>query len=171
MSERQRPALRLPNSPLIFVLGQVRFTPILSMEGRIPAIQDSLRKNGFPRLSPREIKLTEHDATGKSRVETRRQWEFIDKERRASVLIDTDFIVYQVTRYTVFEDYLSAFEAILEFFASHTEPGLAQRIGLRYVDLITPSAGKSLESYLSSSLRGFSIDGGAPRIAFHVLSP
>jgi uncharacterized protein (TIGR04255 family) len=166
MSERQIPALHLPKSPLIFVLGQVRIAPVLVMEDKIPGIQDSLRKNGFPRLSLREIEITKRDANGKAEVETRKQWEFIDKEKRASILIDTEFIVYQVTQYKVFEDYLNAFKAILDLFAYHAEPSLVQRVGLRYIDLVTPSEGHELESYLSPSLRGFSIQEGDSREAF-----
>ncbi|MGB0744716.1 MAG: TIGR04255 family protein [Opitutales bacterium] len=170
MLERRSPPLRLPKSPLIFVLGQVRFAPILSMEKEIPAIQDSLRKHGFPRLSTREIEITRRDAAGKAEVETRKQWEFINKEKRASVIIDNGFIVYQVTQYELFEDFVKAFRAILDLFADHTEPDLMQRIGLRYVDLVTPSGGAKLESYLSSSLRGFSVDAVESREAFRVES-
>lgn len=166
MSERQTPALHLPKSPLIFVLAQVRIAPVLSMEAKIPAIQDSLRKNGFPRLSVREIEITKREASGKTEVETRKQWEFIDKEKRASVLIDTEFIVFQVTQYKLFEDYLSALKEILDLFAYHAEPSLVERIGLRYVDLVTPSGDQKLESYLSPSLRGFSIQDGEAREAF-----
>jgi len=166
MSERQIPALHLPKSPLIFVLAQVRFAPVLSMEEKIPDIQDSLRKNGFPRLSIREIETTAHDASGNIKVESRKQWEFIDKEKRASVLIDTSFIVFQVTQYKVFEDFLSAFKRILELFAYHAEPSLTERVGLRYIDLITPSEDQELKNYLSPSLRGFSIQVGDKREVF-----
>ncbi|MCC5835439.1 MAG: TIGR04255 family protein [Opitutales bacterium] len=166
MSERQAPALHLPQSPLIFVLGQVRFAPVLSMEEKIPAIQDSLRKNGFPRLSVREIEITKRDANGKTEIERRKQWEFINKEKWASVLIDTDFIVFQVTRYKLFEHYISEFKGILDTFAHHAKPDLVQRIGLRYVDLVIPRDDQKLESYLSPSLRGFSIQGGEHREAF-----
>jgi uncharacterized protein (TIGR04255 family) len=167
MSERQTPALHLPKSPLIFVLSQVRFAPVLSMEEKIPDIQDSLRKNGFPRLSIREIETTEHDASGNTKVESRKQWEFIDKERRASVLVDTGFIVFQVTQYKVFEEYLDTFKRILELFAYHAEPSLVERIGLRYIDLVIPSESQELKNYLSPALRGFSIEEADKREVFH----
>lgn len=166
MSERRKPALHLPKSPLIFVLSQVRIAPVLAMEEKIPEIQDSLRKNGFPRLSLREIEIKKRDAGGKTEIERRKQWEFVDKEMRKSVLIDTDFIVFQVTRYRVFEDFLKEFKAILDVFAYHAEPSLVERIGLRYIDLVTPSANKDLASYLSPSLRGFSIQEEDTREAF-----
>jgi len=166
MNERLTPALHLPKSPLIFVLGQVRIEPVLNMEAKIPAIQDSLRKNGFPRLSLREIEITKREPSGKTEVETRKQWEFIDKEKRTSVLIDTNFIVYQVAEYKVFEDFIARFKQILDLFNFHAEPALLQRIGLRYIDLIVPSSGRSLGEYLSPSLRGFTVQEDVARLAF-----
>jgi len=166
MNERQKPALHLPKSPLIFVLGQVRIEPVLNMEAKIPAIQDSLRKDGLPRLSLREIEITKREPGGKTEVETRKQWEFLDKEKRASVLIDTDFIVYQVTEYKVFEDFIDRFKQILDLFNDHAEPVLVQRIGLRYIDLIVPSHERRLGDYLSRSLRGFTVQEGEARLAF-----
>ena len=170
MNERSQPALHLPRSPLIFVLGQVRFAPILSMEKKIPDLQDSLRKNGFPRLSRREVETVNQESGGKTKVAVRKQWEFIDTEKRASVLVDTEFIVFQVTRYEVFEEYLEAFQAVLHQFAYYAEPALLQRIGLRYIDLVVPTEGKALESYVSEKLRGFHVREDDPREAFRVES-
>jgi len=166
MNPRSAPALHLPQSPLILVLAQVRIAPVLSVESKIPAIQEQLRKNGFPRINERELRMEKRHPDGTQEVETKRQWEFIDKDLTRSVLIDQDSLTYQVTHYKLFEQFAEAFGAILDVFSNGMEPTLTQRIGLRYVDLITPAPGKSLERYLSSSLRGFSVQEGDTREGF-----
>lgn len=127
------------------------------MEERIAEFQDSLRKMGYPRLTAREIETTTSDSSGNRKINSRKQWEFTDKDHTASVVIDCDFIVYQVTDYTTFENYLVKLLEVLEVFESVAEPDLIQRVGLRYIDLITPSEGKNLDYYLGDRLDGLYI--------------
>ena len=46
--KRTSPPLRLPGSPLVLVLCQVRIATVRDMAGYIPALQDRLRRDGFP---------------------------------------------------------------------------------------------------------------------------
>ena len=44
---RQNPPLKLRYSPLVMVLAQVRFSPVLKMADYVPAIQEKLRREGY----------------------------------------------------------------------------------------------------------------------------
>ena len=167
MTNRSVPPLKLLHSPLIFVLAQVKISPVMTVEEKIPAIQDALRKKGYPLLSIREINTMVHGPDGKAKqTETRKQWEFIDKENRASVLVDAEGVTYQVTKYDVFETLIEVMDDIIGLFAEHLDPDLLLRVGLRYIDLVVPSEGKAIRSYFSDVLRGFKIDETAEREAF-----
>ncbi len=167
MSHRSLPPLKLPHLPLIFVLAQVRISPVLEIEAKIPAIQEALRKSGYPLLSRRKVHTATFgpDAQTQS-MQTKEQWEFLNKEKRASLLVDAEGLTFQVTRYDGFNTFLAGFRSALEVFARLVEPNLIQRVGLRYVDLVLPTEGKELSSYFSAELRGFKIQDSDNRKAF-----
>lgn len=167
MNHRAAPPLKLHRSPLIFVLAQVKITPVLDIETKIPTLQEAFRKQSFPRLAERKIETTVRGPDGQSiQKETRRQWEFIDKEKRASVLVDGEGLTYQVTRYDVFETFMESMASALRIFAECVEPVLVLRTGLRYVDLVVPSEGKEIHFYFNDGLRGFKIHETDERKAF-----
>ncbi len=167
MNPRSVPPLKLPKSPLIFVLAQVKISPVLGMESKIPALQEAYRKQGFPRLAERKIETTVRGSEGQTvQKETRRQWEFINKDKRASVLVDSEGLNYQVTKYDVFESFMASIESVLQVFSDTVEPTLVLRTGLRYVDLVIPAEGKDIHVYFNASLRGFKIHDTDQRKAF-----
>ncbi len=168
MRQRSVPPLKLLRSPLIFVLAQVKITPILGMESKIPILQEALRKRGFPRLATQqtiETTLFGPSAPATSQ-EKRLQWEFIDKEKRASVVVDSEGLSFQVTKYDVFETFIESMQTVMELFAECVEPTLIPRLGLRYVDLVIPSEGNEIRAYFNETLRGFKIHEGDERKAF-----
>jgi len=164
---RTREPLHLPSSPLIFVLAQVKISPVLAIEDRIPELQELFRKRGYPRFAHRKIESSLHGSDGQiESKEMLQQWEFINKEGTASLLIDENGITYQMAQYEVFETMMVAMRTALDLFAAHVEPDLLQRVGLRYVDLVVPSDGKEISSYFAESLRGFRISAEDEREAF-----
>lgn len=164
---RAKPPLQLPRSPLIFVLAQVKISPVMAIEDRIPELQEVFRKRGYPRLSHRKIEAAIHGPDGQiAPANTQHQWEFINKAGTASILVDENGLTYQMSEYSVFEDLIAEMQSVLEPFAKHVEPDLVQRIGLRYVDLVVPSDGKEISSYFSGGLRGFRIADTDDREAF-----
>lgn len=177
MSQLIVPHLKLPQSPLIFVLAQVKMTPVLGIDSKIPMLQEAFRKQGYPRLAERRIDTTVRGTDSQTvQQDTRRQWEFIDKEKTASLLVDAEGLNYQVTRYDVFETFMKAMESALRIFVDCVQPNLVTRLGLRFVDLVIPSGGKEIRSYFNNSLRGFAIDAADERKAFfsesvHITGP
>lgn len=152
MNRRSQPPLALPHSPLIFVLAQVRIAAVLVISEKIPIIQEALRKQGFPRFRRRQTDVVKPQVGPITQIERRDQWEFGDKDNTASVLVDAESIVLQASEYTVFESFMERLEVALNAVAAAAEPSVVERIGLRYVDLIVPRAGKALSDYVRPSL-------------------
>ena len=153
--QRKQNALFLPQSPLVFVLGAVQFDPVLAVEGYIPDIQESLRKNGFPkvrtRMLPHQIVKTEDD---KLRAEVKKQWEFHDSTNRTSILVDQDAVVVQTTAYSTYEHLHELFELALTTVADHLEVNEVLRCGLRYIDVVDCPSDGSIDDWVKPELLG-----------------
>jgi len=169
MSPRKHPPLKLEKSPLIFVLAQVRFPQLLSIKERIPAFQDALRKLGYLKLNQREVTQVKRDPQNNVVArETFSQWEFIDKAGTHSILTDPRFINVNSSQYEVFERFAERMEQVFHVMAESVEPGLVERLGLRFVDLIVPSEGRNIADYVDPGLRGFQVDPEENREAFYM---
>lgn len=152
--KRTLPALKLKNSPLVLVLVQVRIAPVIKMADYIPDIQESLRRGGLPRfVAGEEVQLQVSQGQAAT-VQRSPRWEFQNKDQTHGVVITQNFIAVQTTTYDVYESFETFFARPLAVLGEIVEPGLVQRIGLRYVDLIRPRAEQRLSEFFKPSLRG-----------------
>jgi uncharacterized protein (TIGR04255 family) len=154
--KRTLPALRLSKSPLVFVLGQVRFETILAMDKVIPEIQDELRMAGFTGYSERTIEITRGSPDGKETTERKPQWEFVHGDKRRSLLVDRGSITCQTTSYSSYETFAEDLQKGLEVVERRAKPQQGARVGLRYVDLIEPVESKPMDWYVNRQLLGVS---------------
>ena len=151
MSKR-RP-LKLHRSPLILVLAQVSFSPVLLIKEYIPAIQEELRKQRYSGYRAEQIQQVTFIGAEVKAEQTNR-WVFESRDRREAVVISPDFVVYETSNYDVFETFLERFEPVLALLRDKISLDFAGQVGLRYVDLIRPVQGKTASEFLSERLRG-----------------
>lgn len=159
--QRTLPPLKLPQSPLEFVLAQARFEPILTIEKSIPEIQNTLRKLGFTHFSERTVEIsTEALGAAFNMVQAPstqfKQWELMHSSRTQAFIIDRESITLQATRYTTFEAFADILRRGVDALAEHAAPTEARRVGLRYVDTIQPS-GKAFDWYVNPALQGIDL--------------
>lgn len=149
---RSQAALHLENSPLVFVLGQVKIAPILKMPDYLPEIQEGLRKIGFPGY---ECRTTQEIVFGpvNQQLQTER-WFFTNRDKTRSVILARDFVILATSVYENFEEFVTTFGTALEILKEICSPEFSSRLGLRYVDLIRPAAGESIDTYLQPGIRG-----------------
>jgi len=154
--QRKRTALILPQSPLVFVLGAVQFDPVLAIEDYIPDIQESLRKNGFPkvrtRMIPHRIVKTEDS---KLLTEAKKQWDFHDPANRTSILVDQDAVAVQTTAYSAYERLHELFDLALTTVADHLDVNEILRCGLRYIDVVDCPRDEAITNWVRPELLGF----------------
>jgi uncharacterized protein (TIGR04255 family) len=150
--KRSLPPLGLDKSktPLIFALAQVRVAPIAKIETFLPAIQETLRHQGFPQLQKRKYEIEQQGVPAK---QERIQWELLNKANTRSILIDESSLVLQTTDYDTGDAFLADLKIALEAFYEHAKPTDLLRVGLRYVDLIKPIQGLGLDQLVSPALR------------------
>jgi len=155
MKKRTLPALKLQKSPLVLVLCQVRFSPILAMADYFPKVQDSLRLKGYPSVKTDIVQETLFTPAGLTSMKKSR-WRVFNKDLTESIVVTEDFIVFQTTKYTVFENFVQKLAEVMETLASVVKQLAIQRIGLRYIDLIRPRANETWRNYVRPELHGLS---------------
>ena len=149
---RTLPPLKLTKSPLVLVLCQVRFAPILAMGEYFPRIQDKLRLKGYPlakNMVVQEAVFTPACATSVRRE----RWQVQDKTTSRSIVVTENFVVFQTTTYRVFDDFVQELNLAVETVASEVKQLLIQRVGLRYVDLVRCRNGETWTDYVQPGLQ------------------
>ena len=154
---RKQPRLKLERSPLVLVLAQVRFPAVLKMHKHIESIQDALRSERFPRFNEEEIQqVTFGGPTPK--VEQGKRWAFSSRDRTEAVIVAPTFVVYETSKYDVFETFAERFSPVLDLIREQTTTEFAEQVGLRYVDLIRPTDDMQASDFLRERVRGLSED-------------
>ncbi len=156
MSQEQG-SRKLTNAPLVYVLAQVRYSPILSMEKFIPHIQEQVRKT-FPKFRKVVMQSLVLGVNGQPDTTKVERWEFAGKDGDAGFIVQTDSFVFHTTAYKTFEDFISQFEFALSEVNKEANISLIERIGLRYVDVIEAEEGEELGVFLVPGLAGFPLE-------------
>ncbi len=121
---------KLQRSPLIAVLAKVQFAPVLQIKETVPAIQEEVRKKGFPLFDEEYIhNLSLPVAPGV-------RWVFRSPDRREGFVLTPEFVVLATNKYDTFANFEEAFLLILQILKDKVQPQLALRLELRYVDLV-----------------------------------
>lgn len=166
--KRNREALFLPQSPLVFTLGVVQFDPVLAVANYIPEIQESLRKQGFPKVRKRTI-THRIVPTENSRLQTesKDQWEFHNPSNRTSIMVDQDAVIVQTTEYSTYEKFHKYFELALSCAVDRLAVAEVLRCGLRYIDIVDVSEKDNISNWVRPELLGMSTLDGFQRKHSH----
>jgi uncharacterized protein (TIGR04255 family) len=156
--ERILPLLRLSLSPLLLVLAQVRFSPILQMDRFIPSIQERFRNEGFPKFQAMQSTTIQIPGIPAVSQNPTVYWEFMDREDKKSIVIGTESIAFSVSDYSTFEDFRVGLQIALLTVQETVKLELRTRLGLRYVNLIIPEKGKRVSDYVHAEILGLSRD-------------
>lgn len=154
--KRTQAALHLSKTPLIFVLAQVRFSPIANPESAVSKIQHTYREAGFSDTATRSFDVVTAAAAGVQRS-IRQQWEFLRPDRTQSIVFDETSLVLQTTAYTTGDVFLAQLEQALKAVSDVRVPARLIRVGLRYVDLISPVGECGLDRLVDAALRAAAV--------------
>lgn len=136
---------RLWRSPLALVVCQVRFEELPSAtESRVMlAIHGALggRHGPYPNVESvdlNEINIPLSSPAVLPPLAKRRQgWRLRSTDRSWQISLMPNYVSLETTKYTTWEDeFRPRLEVLLDAVASHIEPALEQRLGLRYVNRI-----------------------------------
>ncbi|MGA7194581.1 MAG: TIGR04255 family protein, partial [Anaerolineales bacterium] len=139
-------------NPLVEVICQFRFPPILSIETEVPAkLQEAIR-NMYPLFTENaEILFTipnvsnNVDAAVAQKLEfppssiNRKNYEFRSADENWKINLTRDFLALSTTHYHRWEEFSAQLDQAFHAFIEIYSPAYFSRIGLRYRDIINRS--------------------------------
>ena len=151
----------LKNPPVYFVIAQIKFNPILSLEGFIPQIQDTMRRGGFPDFKQTLIQQLVFSVgvpggppVAPSSVQSQPQFVFGNMEGTENYTLHTDSLSFQTTKYQTFQEFKTRLYTGIQIVHDVIQLQYIERVGLRYLDGVIPRADETLADYLSPEISG-----------------
>ncbi len=122
-------------APLVGVVCQVRFQPILALltKSGVIGVQEALRV-GYPKFSrhdEREIAVGPQAVQVADKVPV---WRFVDDTERWRVSLAVDFFSLDTERYSDFGEFLERLRFVIIALRRTLRPSRSVRVGLRYVN-------------------------------------
>jgi uncharacterized protein (TIGR04255 family) len=145
----------LEHAPLVLVLCEIRFSPVLAIDQHVPAIQDHLRNNDFPDYSVITQQQIQFGAGGGVQLQPSLRWSFASADKKRVMTLTTSSIALQVTDYRTFEDFQEPLRLVVDVLSREVQPSYADRIGLRYVDAVV-DVGSDLTGIFTEAVTTFS---------------
>lgn len=128
---------------------------VLKIGDFVPDIQEKLRRD-YPRLNQQKVEAIKLvPGSSSPTVETLHRWEFVDKPGTTGFILDSSSFTLHTTDYPTFEPFVEQLRFGVTVLAEVAGVSLVERLGLRYIDLIDPVGGDSIDQYVVSGLGGF----------------
>jgi uncharacterized protein (TIGR04255 family) len=149
---------RLKSAPVYFTVAQIQFNTILKLPEVLPTIQEGFRNLGFPDFSSQKVmalRLTVQNGQPIPSPPTLiDRFSFRNLETTNSFLLDPDKLIFQSTDYGQFETFSGVLLKGLELLHDVVRLDFTERVGLRYLDRVTPRGTDRLEDYLVPEVLG-----------------
>jgi len=128
------------------VIAKVDYQPILALLREAPIDFQSEIRQRFPRFQ----KTVGFDVTIPPEGETQQApkpilWQFMDKTESQTITLSADFILYEVKKYTHFDEFYQNLSFVYEQFCKKHQPSIIKRIGLRYINQIQMKEGNPFD--------------------------
>src|SRR5579862_1199021 len=137
------PRVIYKQNPLVEVICQLKFPPILKIESDPPAaFQEKIRKeypmmlessSDQPPLPPAISRALSQAVPGFFQGRT---YTFQSEDERWKVVITREFLALSTAHYTRWEEFRSKLQVALEALVGTYDPSFFVRVGLRYRDII-----------------------------------
>jgi uncharacterized protein (TIGR04255 family) len=133
---------------------QVRTAAVVSLERYVPEIQENLRRSGFPKFTKSRIHEIRFEADAEPKSSTSDRFEFQTRDGRTGVVLMANALALHTNTYQHFEDFLSTFERALGLINPVLSIEFAERLGIRYVDLVRLADGERFDQYMTGGILG-----------------
>lgn len=146
----------LSDPPLLRVLAQVRFAPVLAVasESFVGEFQQALAERLPIASSDVELAIAFPPAD-ESPPSPTRLWRFASADDAMRTTLGTSFVAFETSRYEGHAQFLAVLEEVLAAVADYIKPAQVQRLGIRYLQrLEEPSDLARLAEYMRPELLG-----------------
>ena len=136
-----RPRTHYPNAPVHEVICQLRFPTILTINNVEPADFQEKIRDTFPQYARRQDvpppQPVPAGAAGVPKAAPVTNYHFISEDNLWKLNLTKDFIALSTIRYSGWEEFARHLDKALAAFIQTYKPAYFQRVGLRYVNLIS----------------------------------
>ena len=133
----------LPRAPLVRVLAQARFPPILAIRNpdNVAGWQEKLRDT-YPHLTKEEVHSIELSSGEDPKVDKDLIWRLADNEKDTAwqVSLGVNFVALDTRAYKSRADFLGRLRVVVAAVEEVFGPASTSRLGLRYIDRLTGEA-------------------------------
>lgn len=145
----------LPDAPLVHVVTQIRFPPILSVGSRdfVAPFQEAVR-GVYPILRPDQVQDFAPPPREATSLPPQMIWRFTDEDGAWQVSLTSNFVSLDTKAYASREDFFTRLDAVLAALAKHVGPRTVDRVGVRYIDRITGDALERINSLIRPEMLG-----------------
>ena len=152
----------LPDSPLVFVVTQIRFPLVASINDPafVGPFQERIRRTYNDLRQDQEILVT-LGPDGATNQQKGSVWRFSDEPGGWEVALAPEFIALATRRYTSRSDFMGRLGALLEAFDAWLQPTKVRRVGVRYIDRIGEAHLNSIDRLVRREVLG-PLHTGAP---------
>lgn len=151
--------MRLKNAPLVHVLAQVVFSPVLRFDEHVEAFREAVHEVGFPWVQQgflHEVTVVaEAGAAPVPSVAVKHRWDYLSADRRTGVTLTDRAVVLQTTDYSSSAPFFAQLYRVLSACASIMGPEYVERVGLRFTDVVRVQRGERFSQYIQPGLLGF----------------
>ena len=151
---------KMKNAPVYFVLAQVRFNTLLTLETYVPVIQDTFRKAGYADFAKTvmatiNLNLGVPASANQMPVGQTIRYLFMSETKSSGFTLDQMTLTFQTAEYDTFDPFLNAFLVGLKtIYDSVGGLNFSERIGIRFLDAVCPRSNEKITDYLAPSLMG-----------------
>lgn len=141
----------MPNAPLVYTLGVIRFPPNPAIEQLKNTLIAAFRGT-YPQFDEVALNFVRANISAKPEIDSRelKMFQFASPDRTWALLLTESTFSLHTSRYVDHQDFFKRFEDGIHMLLS--VPGARmewiETIGLRYVDLVKSRPGESLNQYL-----------------------
>jgi uncharacterized protein (TIGR04255 family) len=150
-------------------MAQVRFPAILFIEdkSRVAPFQADLRSRypAFRQETGQNVQIALNPSGPAIQSLPSPLWRFADVASQWNLVLAPDSVTLDTRAYESRTDLLTRLRDVLEAVERHFQPGIAERVGLRYVSRVTGAAYEQLDAVVSEGLLGIA----KPNLRNHVM--
>jgi uncharacterized protein (TIGR04255 family) len=147
--------IALKNPPVYFTLAQVKFNPVSTLETYIESIQEKFRVTNFPDYQvQQDVTIQVTIGTDGQQAPTQavqKSFLFGDIDKTHVFVLSQQGLTLQSTNYGTFKAFSETFLSGLKLVHEVLSLSYVERIGLRYLDRVTPQNGEEIGKYLEHS--------------------
>lgn len=165
-----------PNAPLAYVVTEIRFGRILSLESFASTLQE-LISGSFPRLLPGHAFRLAFTSQGVTQ-DMQPRFTFVSTDSRQCVVLQDETLSVHVTQYRDFEAFAETLGVVWDAWARTRPNTFVERLGLRYWDVVADELGLSCGQFFADPFASMStlwphhrLSRGAHELSFEIADP